>query len=313
MRGTSMRTLPAPGPLRAFVTRVAWGHAAENTDGDAKTVLVALPHNGDFGRGQAYLTWEPAITVAPGTPVSWTAVEGNGDEQETFGGTFTVDPAGVVTGDYPDGAVPPALATKSDLEADGRLARFELAEALERAVNEALAQRNRYIARELEGRLGQTPEGWGTSLNHGAADAVALENLATELLWGSSFARRDQKDSVVLRMIHKAATTSINNQPLGSWFSVNLSARAEEAIRRHIGDPHIGRKVRRLAREMSPMSIDHLLELYRRAHPRDNVGRERIIAALSAGKTIDSVSSSLSLHENVMQGLEETHKLGGVK
>ncbi|WP_332798106.1 hypothetical protein, partial [Xanthomonas sp. WCS2019Cala2-53] len=90
------------------------------------------------------------------------------------------------------------------------------------------------------------------TLNHGVADHVALEGLATSLLWGTEA----QADSIVLRMVDRAASTHINNQPLGSWFDINLRARAEEAVRRHIGDPHIGRKIRRLAREQGPDSID---------------------------------------------------------
>ena len=79
-------------------------------------------------------------------------------------------------------------------------------------------------------------------------------------------------------------------------------------MRRHIGDPHIGRKIRRLAREQGPDSIDELIEMYRRAHPRESVGRDRVIAALSADKTLDSVSHSLSLLTHVAASLEEPHE-----
>lgn len=296
MKASAIRTLPNPEALRSFVTRIAHGVSAAAVSEEDRDVLVALPHHGDFGFGQAYLHWEPAIVVAPGTEVTWRAIEGKGKAAVEFTGTFTVDEHGDYAGTYPEGAPAPVVAKRSALVADGNLARFETVEALERTVLDVLEQTNRYVAREIEGRLGQDAEGWGAVCNHGAADPVALEHLATELLWGAEGAL---KDSTVLRMVHTAATTHINNQPLGSWFAINLRARAEEAVRRHIGDPHIGRKVRRLAREHSPNSIDELLDMYRRANPKDGVGRDRIIAALSAGKTIDSVSSSLSLLVNV--------------
>jgi len=292
-----MRTLPEPRLLRDLVTQVAWGHAAANAAGGD---LLALPHCADLGRGPAYIHWTPSIVVEPGTEVSWRVTERRVDTT----GTFTAYSAADIDGDYPPGAPAPRAAQHHALVRGGRVARFQLVSALERHVTTLLEASNRFIARELEGRLGDDAEGWAPTVNHGVLDKVALDQIASGLLWGGD----GQNDSVVLRMVDRAATTHINNQPLGSWFDKNLGARAEEAIRRHIGDPHIGRKIRRLAREMQPGSIDELLELYRRANPKESVGRDRVIAALSADKTLDAVSHSLSLVSNVFaaDALEES-------
>jgi hypothetical protein len=285
-----MRSLPAPGRLRDLIAQTAWGLAAEKLLGRSGD-LLALPHAANLGTGEAYVHWAPSIVVEPGTEVSWRVVE----RGVTRTGAFTAYAPDEVYGEYPPGA--PQLTTGSAraLVTQGRAARFALVEELERHVTELLEASNRYVARELEGRAGDETESWAPSANHGVVDRVALEGLATDLLWGEG----EQPDSVVLRMVARAATTHINNQPPGSWFHINLRARCEEAIRRHIGDPHIGRKIRRLAREQSPTSIDDLLAMYRAAHPRESVGRDRIVAALSADKTLDSVSHSLSLLTNV--------------
>lgn len=295
-----MRTLPHPDKLRSLIEKVAWGIAASQLDGSIE--LLALPHAAKISRyASSYIHWSPSIVVAPGTAVSWRIVE-RGVEQT---GTFVAHSPTNIIGSYPEGAASPQLHSRSALDLDGNVARFALVDALEHHVTDLLEASNRLVARELEDRLGDETEGWAPTLNHGVADEVALEALATDLLWGSDA----QSDSVVLRMVNRAASTHINNQPLGNWFDVNLRARAEEAIRRHIGDPHIGRKIRRLAREQTPSTIDELIEMYRRAHPRESVGRERVIAALSADKTLDSVSHSLSLLTNVTAALEEPNEV----
>lgn len=294
-----MRTLPHPDKLRDLVEKVAWGLAASKVDHDE--LVLGLPHAAKLSRyASAYIHWSPSIVVVPGAEVNWRTVE-RGVEQT---GAFVAYSPTDITGDYPPGAPAPAINTAKRFIAGGALARFELVNALEHHVSELLEASSRLVAREIEGRLGDESEGWAPTLNHGVADHVALESLATSLLWGTD----SQTDSIVLRMVDRAAATHINNQPLGSWFDVNLRARAEEAVRRHIGDPHIGRKIRRLAREQSPESIDELIDMYRRAHPRESVGRDRVIAALSADKTLDSVSHSLSLLTHVAAELEEPHE-----
>ena len=293
-----MRTLPHPDTLRSLVEQVAWGLAAPDAADDQ---LITLPHAAKLSRyASAYIHWSPSIVVEPGAEVSWRIVE-RGVEQS---GSFTVHSPTDIEGSYPDGAPAPKAGSRKDIVATGAAARFQLVTVLEHHVADLLEFSNRLVARELEGRLGDESEGWAPTLNHGVVDDVALESLATDLLWGAAA----QQDSVVLRMVDRAAATHINNQPLGSWFDTNLRARAEEAVRRHIGDPHIGRKIRRLAREQRPESIDDLIEMYRRAHPRESVGRDRVIAALSADKTIDSLSHSLSLLTNVSASLEEPHE-----
>lgn len=282
-----MFNLPSPDRLRTLVEAIAWGLAATGHEADE---LIALPHAARAARGSAYLHWHPGIVVAPGSEVRWSYLE----RGTTFSGTFTVTETGAVKGDYPTGANTPVTASRTALVREGDTARFTLTAELEAHVQWLLETTNRFIAREIEGRLGDSDEGWAPTSNHGVVDKVALDELSTELLWGEE----GKDDSTVLRMVERAATTSINNQPLGSWFDTNLRARCEEAVRRRIGDPHIGRKIRRLYREHNPTSLKELLELYARAHPSESVGPSRVLAALSADKTIDSLAHSLSFITN---------------
>lgn len=290
-----MLTLPHPDTMRDLITEVAWGAAAAAHEGNG--LLIALPHAVQISKyAAAYVHWSPGIVVSPGTEVTWHYVE----RKQKTSGTFIVHDVDDIEGDYPAGAEAPVAATRGRLIATGKTSQFTLVQALEKHVTRLLEASNRLVAREIEGRIGDEAETWAPTLNHGVADEVALESLSTELLWGTP----EQPDSTVLRMVERAATTSINNQPLGSWFDRNLSARCEEAIRRYIDDPHIGRKIRRLQREHQPATVDELIELYRRVNPKESVGRERVFKALSADKTLNAVSHSLSLVVNVREGDE---------
>lgn len=295
MRASAARSLPRAEELRSLIERVAHGIAAERFRPHQNVVL--LPHAANLDAGEAYLTWSAGIAVAPGTEVTWSYHDRTGNGA----GTATVHLAGAPTGQWPTGAGAPRVMKARAAVEDGNQALWELLAKLERFVRERVEASNRYIARELEDRLGDGFEGWAPVDNRGVIDEVAIDEVATALLYGTAGA----KDSVVIRMVRRAATTSINNQPLGSWFDRNITARADEYIRRRIGDPHVGRKVRRIMRTASPRSFAELQEAYSRAHPKDHIGRERLLAALSAGKTIDAVSSSIDLFVEAPTGADE--------
>lgn len=286
MRRSAARHLPPPARLRELVQDVAWGAAASELDARARVLL--LPLHAQMPGGDAYISWKPAPVVGLGDTVTWTVVEAG---TRYAGSAVAMVPEAV--GEWPAAAAP-QRAIAGDVARRGAESEWNLISELEQFVAYALEDRNRFVARELEDRVGSEPEGWAPSLNHGAVDAVALETLAGELLYGTA----DDGSSVIQRMVRRAALTNINNQPLGSWFGRNILPRAEEAIRRSIGDPHIGRKVRRIWREVGATNLDELLDAYRRTYPQDRIGRERAIAAISAGKSLDSISSSLSLYEN---------------
>jgi hypothetical protein len=86
------------------------------------------------------------------------------------------------------------------------------------------------------------------------------------------------------------------------YFAVNIRARAEEAIRRRIGDPKIGPKIRRVQAKVQAETVDELIEAYRLIHPRDALARKRAIAALTAGPEI--TAHQKMFHDNVTAAAE---------
>ena len=54
-------------------------------------------------------------------------------------------------------------------------------------------------------------------------------------------------------------------------------------MRRAIGDPHVGPKVRGLARELGTTDVDTIVAAYRRRWPGDHLAADRAGQALSVG------------------------------
>lgn len=87
--------------------------------------------------------------------------------------------------------------------------------------------------------------------------------------------------SAVERMIDRCTRehTFDRVDPL-RYMAVTLRRDAETAVRRHIDDPDIGRKVRALARELQTTDPQALLDAYGARWPADHVGLGRIQRSL---------------------------------
>lgn len=79
----------------------------------------------------------------------------------------------------------------------------------------------------------------------------------------------------------------------------NLRRDAEEHVRRAIGDPRIGPKIRRIAAAMPGATVDEVVEAYRREHPQDRLSTARAEAALSVGSDPMARSVLLDPETNV--------------
>ncbi|XKH58611.1 hypothetical protein LG293_16295 (plasmid) [Citricoccus nitrophenolicus] len=77
------------------------------------------------------------------------------------------------------------------------------------------------------------------------------------------------------------------------YLHINLRRDAEEEIRKSIGDPRIGSKIRRLAVTMKGASLGQLVEEYRREYPADKLSLRRAQAALSVNS--DPMARSVML------------------
>lgn len=171
----------------------------------------------------------------------------------------------------------------------GNHSRWELVNGLEPFALRKLKQANGRVAAELgEYKIHAAPK---------VLDELAIDDLLADLLCG------DGTSSVIIRMLERGADplTFRRVDPM-HYFAVNIRARAEEAIRRRIGDPKIGPKIRRVQAKVQAETVDELIEAYRLIHPRDALARKRAIAALTAGPEI--TAHQKMFHDNVTAAAE---------
>lgn len=170
----------------------------------------------------------------------------------------------------------------------GKDARWHLITGLEGYTRHRLTIANYAVAHELGGS--SHDRSFSAVL-----DDISIDDLVSELLFG------DGADSSVTRMIDRALepTKFRGVDPL-RYFAVAIRARAEEAIRRRIGDPKVGPKVRRVMEISGAKSIEELLAAYREAFPNDSLAHKRAIAALTAGP---EVSAHQAVFRDTVEGV----------
>lgn len=78
------------------------------------------------------------------------------------------------------------------------------------------------------------------------------------------------------------------------YVMATLRSAAETAIRRSVGDPHIGRKVREFARQHSPQNLEELVQGYREAFPSYHLSSRRAPTAMLLGQGTPPTPCSLS-------------------
>lgn len=166
------------------------------------------------------------------------------------------------------------------LREKGKQAAWELVMRLEPYVLSLVLGASRRIAGEV-GSLG------------GVLDDVAADEVTDELVAGG----------LVLKLVERLATTEkLLSQSLGSYLHINLRSMTETAVRRRIGDPHVGRKIRRVFAESGAGSMVELLAYYKDRYPSEKVSEKRALAALSAGSLVGA--SALPFDETIF---EESH------
>ncbi|MFC0249959.1 hypothetical protein ACFFIO_15735 [Citricoccus parietis] len=84
------------------------------------------------------------------------------------------------------------------------------------------------------------------------------------------------------------------------YLSRNLRRDAEDHIRRAIGDPRIGPKVRRVAAQMPGATLDEIVAAYRLEHPQDKLSTARAQAALNVGS--DPMARSVLIDPETNRG-----------
>lgn len=183
-----------------------------------------------------------------------------------------------------DGALPAPLhevAPLSVLHKKGIEAAWKLSMRLESYLTELVRGASRRVAADV-GVMG------------GVLDDAAVEEVVGDLV----------SRGKLLEWAKRLATTEkLMTQSMNSYLHINLRSMAETAVRRRIGDPHVGRKVRALFRETKARSMADFLALYHARYPKDAVGQERALAALSAGSLVET--NALSFDEAIYEETSE--------
>lgn len=169
------------------------------------------------------------------------------------------------------------------LQKAGELARWELMSSLEEFTESKLITANYAVAAEISSTR---PKRLSMVL-----DEISLNELLSTMLHGAG----EGKSSVVGRMVERclAPDTFARVDPM-RYLAVNIRARSEEAVRRAIGDPKIGPKVRRVFAATNPSSLTEFIEIYSQKYPNDSLAEKRALAALTAGADPSAVQSSFN-------------------
>lgn len=162
----------------------------------------------------------------------------------------------------------------AELVEAGKAAKWEAIVALEPFVERACARALANISNELGG--GPTFEWEASGATTRVLDNVSVEKVRDEMLLGS-----DTHPGAVHQLLNRCLRPgSFRNVDPLRYISDSIRRDAEDAMRREIGDPRIGPKVRRMFRERPTSTLPELLQRYNAAYPADNIGSGRAARAL---------------------------------
>lgn len=259
------------------------------------------------------LDWSPApvLVIEPGqrATLSWTA-DGLGWRGQGSTGVTGTDP-GAAPGPSQDwaearrrpGGPTAAVAAHAGrrgvsagevtrvlagLVEDGRVARWSAVQRVEPLVRANLARANTYLSHDV--CMG------GDHHPRPLVGEVTLDTVHDRLMFG------DQgEDSFVFRLLRRClqVDTFTKVDPL-RWLTATIRREAQQTLRGVLGDPHVGSKIRRAARELGDADTVAVLAAYRARHPRDMVGPARVKAALSVAP--DPSAAAVHLREGQAPG-----------
>ena len=167
-----------------------------------------------------------------------------------------------------------AMAALERLAAEGTRARWETLLWLEPHLDRALQKAHASVASELA-------EHWGS--RRVLLDDTKLSAIADHMLLGD-----DAQPGKVAQLLERCLRSETFRKVEPSrYIKETLRRDANTEVRRAIGDPHIGAKIRKVAREMGPRSdLDALIAAYRAKYPRDRLSRDRAVAAMSVSPDV---------------------------
>lgn len=225
------------------------------------------------------IDWHGSSVVlpAPGLPVqrSWSASgvdsSGTGTCQITIGANPEPGQAPELAELLTGAALPRRRLIRAleQLVVAGRAARWAAIQKLEPAVNHAVEMAHRQVAYEIAGNVPGAPP---------VVDLQSLETIKQEMLLGVDELARGSVARLWTRM--ERPTCFARADPM-LYVKTNLHRDATEGVRRHIGDPKIGAKVRRAYALSSAGSLAAFVLEYREEFPGDKLSIDRARASLT--------------------------------
>ena len=179
--------------------------------------------------------------------------------------------------------------TLDELVSDGRNARWEILHIFENNLRWNFERALQSVNVELG--LDSMP----------VVDRAAGETIQNSILLGDD----GRSDSLALRLIDRCLEgEAFSRVDPERYVRRALFSVAETAIRRYIGDPHIGRKVRRVSSQIRSDDVELITEEFARQNPNSKLGSNRAKAALSATRRVRAATQSFSFG-NLVENSEE--------
>ncbi len=179
--------------------------------------------------------------------------------------------------------------TLDELANDGRNARWEILHIFENNLRWNFKHALRSVNAELG--LESMP----------VVDRAAGETIQNTILLGDE----GSSDSLALRLISRCLDgEAFSRVDPEQYVRRALFSGSESAIRRYIGDPHIGRQVRRVSSQIQSDDVNLITEEFARQNPNARLGPGRANAALSATRRVRAATPSFSFGDVVEDSKE---------
>lgn len=198
---------------------------------------------------------------------------------------------------------------REELAADGQLSYWQTLQMLEDIARAEVRKAERIVAAESREHAGEY------AAFERALDEISLESVDNVMLFGRS------KDSPgpLARIVERAASSAGTFAKVDpqKWIVTAIRRDAKAEVRRHIGDPHIGPKVRALALELGTRDLEVLLPVYNRRYPADTLSDTRAQAALelwdrpsaSTFEVLDADAPLESFEDSLVERLDAEARL----
>lgn len=161
-----------------------------------------------------------------------------------------------------------------ELVRDGHQSQWQLLFSLEPFITSTVRKAHAAVSHEI----GEARGGVAAVLHE-----TGIEHIVNTMMLGESSEGTTGGASVPRLLEHCLQPDRFAKVDPLMYLRRNLRRDAEDLVRRAIGDPRIGPKIRRLAATMPGATVDEVVAAYRREHPQDRLSLARAEAALSVG------------------------------